>query len=103
MSADLTRLRVTGRTHAWNSIKFDLIVRPAGHPMSLKRVYRIMRTRVRVRMCVNIYTRAYVREGASRVTRYDVSRDNAGMQGDRKIRARRSGLRGANTLSYFAR
>lgn len=41
-----------------------------------------------------------------RVTRYGiVSRDNAGMQGEenRRIRARRSGLRGANTFSYFAR
>jgi len=65
-----------------------------------------VRVSVRVRECVCVCARAraYMREGASRVTRYDaVSRDNAGMQGDRRIHAWRSGLRGANTFSCFAR
>jgi len=54
--------------------------------MSLKRTRASVYVHVRVRVCTR--ARAYMREGASRVTRYDaVSRDNAGMQGDRRIHA----------------
>jgi len=62
--------------------------------MSLKRTRASVYVHVRVRVCTRVRVRvctrarAYMREGASRVTRYDaVSRDNAGMQGDRRIHA----------------
>lgn len=51
------------------------------------------------RDCARVRLRAHMRGSESRVTRYDVvSRDNAGMPGDKGTCARQNGLRGANTF-----